>query len=161
MKSDVKITGNRVEITRTFDAPRARVFADPAKLQRWTGCKEAANVVCQSDFRVGGGFTTKMHIGGHASCDGTFTGTYEEILEPQKIACNINLGPAVSRITIEFFEEGPQARVVLTQEGLPGEIIQFVEQGSLESFDKLDVVLAAQSAVAPPSAARAATTPSA
>jgi hypothetical protein len=39
-----------------------RVFAawtDPAKLQRWTGCKDATNVVCESDFREGGSFTTK------------------------------------------------------------------------------------------------------
>jgi len=146
MKSDVKINGNSLQITRTFDAPRERVFAawkDPSKLQRWTGCKDASNVECQSDFRVGGSFTTKMHIGGHANCDCTFTGTYDEIIEPQKIAYQVNLGPAVTRVTVEFFEEGPQTRMVLTQEGLPDEmIIKFVTQGTLESFDKLDDVLA-------------------
>jgi uncharacterized protein YndB with AHSA1/START domain len=154
MKSEVKITGNRLQITRTFAAPRERVFAawaDPAKLQRWTGCKDAENVECQADFRVGGSFTTKMHIGGHANCDCVFTGTFEEIVEPQKISYRSNLGgpvPATSRVTVEFFEEGSQTRMVLTQENLPGEIIQFVQQGTLESFDKLDAVLAAQGAVA-------------
>lgn len=146
MKSDVKINGNSLQITRTFDAPRERVFAawkDPSKLQRWTGCKDATNVECQSDFRVGGSFTTKMHIGGHANCDCTFTGTYYEIIEPQKIAYQVNLGPAVTRVTVEFFEEGPQTRMVLTQEGFPDEmIIKFVTQGTIESFDKLDDVLA-------------------
>jgi hypothetical protein len=38
--------------------------------------------------------------------------------------------------------------MILTQEGLPGEIIGFVEQGTLESFDKLDAVLTAQTASA-------------
>jgi uncharacterized protein YndB with AHSA1/START domain len=154
MKSDVKITGNRLQITRTFAAPRERVFsafADPAKLQRWTGCKDAENVDCQADFRVGGGFTTKMHIGGHANCDCVFTGTFDEIIEPQKISYQVDLGgpvPAKSRVTIEFFAEGPHTRMVLTQENLPGEIIPFVQQGTLESFDKLDAVLATQGVAA-------------
>jgi uncharacterized protein YndB with AHSA1/START domain len=146
MKSDVKINGNSLQITRMFDAPRERVFAawkDPSKLQRWTGCKDATNVECQSDFRVGGSFTTKMHIGGHANCDCSFTGTYEEIIEPQKIAYQVNLGPAVTRVIVEFFEEGSQTRMVLTQEGFLDEmIIKFVTQGTLESFDKLDGILA-------------------
>ena len=149
MKSDVKINGNSLQITRMFDAPRERVFAawkDPLKLQRWTGCKDATNVECQSDFRVGGSFTTKMHIGGHANCDCSFTGTYEEIIEPQKIAYQVNLGPAVTRVIVELFEEGSQTRMVLTQEGFPNEmIIKFVTQGTLESFDKLDSVLTSQS----------------
>jgi uncharacterized protein YndB with AHSA1/START domain len=149
MKSDVKINGTCLQITRTFDAPRERVFAawkDPSKLQRWTGCKDATNVECQSDFRVGGSFTTKMHIGGQANCDCSFTGTYEEIIEPQKIAYQVNLGPAVTRVIVEFFEEGAQTRMVLTQEGFPNEmIIKFVTQGTLESFDKLDQVLTSQS----------------
>jgi hypothetical protein len=34
--------------------------------------------------------------------------------------------------------------MVLIQEGVPAEIIPFIEQGTLESFDKLDAVLAAQ-----------------
>jgi uncharacterized protein YndB with AHSA1/START domain len=155
MNSDVKITGNRLQITRTFNAPRERVFdawADPAKAQRWTGCKDAESVECQADFRVGGSFTTKMHIGGHANCDCTFTGIFEEIVEPQKISYQINFlnpVPAKSRVTIEFFSEGPdhsQTRMVFVQENLPAGIVPFVQQGLLESFEKLDVVLVSLSA---------------
>jgi uncharacterized protein YndB with AHSA1/START domain len=151
MKSHVKITDNRLQITRMFQAPREQVFAawtDPAKLQRWTGCKDATNVVCESDFREGGSFTTKMHIGGQANCDCAFTGTYEEIVTPSKIVYNVNLGPATTRVTVELFEEGPQTRMVLTQEGIPGDIVRFVEQGTLESFEKLDAVLSGKSATA-------------
>ena len=151
MKSHVKIIDNRLQITRMFDAPREQVFAawtDPAKLQRWTGCKDATNVICESDFREGGSFTTKMHIGGQANCDFVFSGTYEEIRTPSKIVYNVNLGPATTRVTVELFEEGPQTRMVLTQEGIPGEIVRFVEQGNLESLDKLDSMLTAKSATA-------------
>jgi uncharacterized protein YndB with AHSA1/START domain len=151
MKSHLKITDNRLQITRMFGARREQVFAawtDPAKLQRWTGCKDATNVVCESEFREGGSFTTKMHIGGQADCDCVFAGTYEEIRTPSKIVYNVNLGPATTRVTVELFEEGPQTRLVLTQEGIPGEIVRFVEEGTLESLDKLDVVLTAKSATA-------------
>jgi uncharacterized protein YndB with AHSA1/START domain len=148
MNSDVKITGNRLQITRVFEAPRERVFAawkNPSLLQRWTGCRDATNVECQSDFRPGGAFTTKMHIGGQADCDCTFVGAYDEIVEPEKIAYHINLGPAVTSVVVEFFEQAGQTRIVLTQEGFPDDmIVKFVTQGTLESFEKLDGVLAAQ-----------------
>ena len=151
MKSHINITGNRLQITRTFDAPQERVFAawaEPAKLQRWTGCKDATDVVCESDFREGGSFTTKMHIGGHANCDCVFTGVYQEIRKPCKIVYNVNLGPATTRVTVELLAEGTQTRMILTQEDLPGEIIRFVEQGTLESLDKLDAALTIQGATA-------------
>ena len=60
MKSEVKITGNRLQITRIFDAPRERVFAawtERDLLQQWSGCKEATKVEIEMDFRVGGSFT--------------------------------------------------------------------------------------------------------
>ena len=59
MKSDVKITGNRLQITRMFDAPRERVFAawkTREMLQRWSGCKETTKNDIELDFRVGGYF---------------------------------------------------------------------------------------------------------
>ena len=152
MNSDVKITGNHLQITRIFEAPRERVFAawkNPSLLQRWTGCKDATNVECQSDFRVGGSFTTKMHIGGQANCDCIFTGTYDEIDETSKIAYHVNLGPAVTKVSVEFLDHAGRTRMVLTQEGFPDDtIIKFVTQGTLESFDKLDGVLAVQRASA-------------
>jgi uncharacterized protein YndB with AHSA1/START domain len=148
MKSDVKITGNRLQITRVFDAPRERVFAawkDPALLQRWTGCKDATKVDCQSDFRVGGAFTTKMFITGAGEF--TITGRYDEIVEPEKIVYHVNLGPATTKVTVEFFAQGNQTRMVLTQEGFPDEnISKIVTQGTLESFDKLDQMLVGQAA---------------
>lgn len=148
MKSDVKITGNGLQITRVFDAPRARVFAawkTRDLLQRWSGCKGATKVEIEMDFRVGGSFTQKMHITGAGEF--SFTGTYEEIVEPERIVYHANLGPATTRVTVEFFEQGNQTRMVLTQEGLPDEnLCKIVSQGTLESFDKLDQILVGQEA---------------
>jgi uncharacterized protein YndB with AHSA1/START domain len=148
MKSDVKITGNRLQITRVFDAPRDRVFAawkTEDLLQRWSGCKGATKVEIEMDFRVGGSFTQKMHITGAGEF--SFTGTYDEIVEPARIVYHANLGPATTRVTVEFFEQGNQTRMVLTQDGFPDEnLCKIVSQGTLESFDKLDQILAGQAA---------------
>ena len=97
----------------------------------------------EADLRSGGTFKQKMWIAG--ACEYTVTGTYEEIIEPQRIVYSLNMGPATIRVTIEFFEEGERTKVVLTQEGFPDpKTCQIVSQGLEESFEKLDTLLAAR-----------------
>jgi len=146
MKSDVKITGQRLQITHVFDAPRPRVFAEWSRadrLQQWSGCKEATKCEVTADFRPGGAFTQIMQIAGAGEF--TITGHYDEIVEPEKIAYRANLGAfATVRVLVEFFEQGNQTRVVLTQEGLADENIRkTVSLGTTESFGKLESLLAA------------------
>ena len=147
MKSEVKMSGNRLQLTRVFGAPRAMVFAywtQPQKLQQWSGCKDATKVEIQADVRPGGSFTQKMEIGGAGEY--TFTGRYEEIIVPERIVYTANMGPATIRVRIEFFDEGKGTRVVVTQEGFPDpKLGQIVSQGMSESFEKLDVLLAMRS----------------
>ena len=144
MRSEVSISPNRVQITRRFDAPRALVFAfwkSPEKVKLWTGCKEATRCEVEMDFRVGGAFRQKMHIEGAG--DFTLTGQYDEIVEPERIVYHANLGSATTRVTVEFFEQGGQTRMVLTHDGLPDEFhCKTVSQGTGESFDKLQRLLA-------------------
>lgn len=67
MKSEVRISGNRLQITRVFDAPRHLVFGwwtQAEKLQQWSGCKDATRCEIDMDFRAGGSFTQKMQIAG-------------------------------------------------------------------------------------------------
>jgi uncharacterized protein YndB with AHSA1/START domain len=148
MKSELKITGDRMQITRVFDAPRERVFEAwkrPELMQRWSGCKETAKVEITMDFRVGGSFTQKMDIEGAGKH--TITGIYDEIIEPEKIAYHVNLGPATTRVVIEFIEQGRQTKVILTQDGFPDpSIVKIVSGGTLESLDKLELLLLAQAA---------------
>ncbi len=151
MKSELKIDGNRMQITRIFNAPRERVFEAwklPELMERWSGCKETTKVEFVVDFRVGGTFTQKMQIqhtneiGEHA-----ITGVYDEIIEPEKIAYHVNLGPATARVVVEFFDLGRQTKLVLTQDGFPDAmIVKFVSQGTMESLEKLDQLLLAQAA---------------
>ena len=121
MMSDVRISGNRLQITRVFNAPRRLVFGwwtRAEKLQQWSGCKEATQCEIVMDFRVGGSFTQKMQIavqGG--TCEFSLSGTYDEIVEPERIVYDANFGQAVVRVIVEFFEQGTSTRVVLTHEG--------------------------------------------
>ena len=152
MNSEVKITGNRLQITRLFDAPRDRVFSwwtEAEKLQQWSGCKEATHCRIEMDFRVGGSFTQTMQITGCGEF--TFTGKYEEIVKPERIAYHADLGYAVTRVLVEFFDQDNRTKVVLTQEGFPNEFLcSTVSQGTAESFDKLDSLLSARALVSQP-----------
>lgn len=97
------------------------------------------------DFRVGGSFTQKMHITGAGEF--SITGTYDEIIEPEKIACHVDLGSATTRVVVEFIEQGKQTKVVLTQEGFPDQnLSRIISEGTMESLDKLDRLLVAQAA---------------
>ncbi len=149
MKSEVKISGNRIQITGVFDAPRPLVFAwwtQAEKLQQWSGCKAATKCEIEMDFRVGGSFTQKMHIAGAGEF--SFTGKYDEIVEPERISYHADFGQAITRVVVEFFEQGNQTRVVLTHDGFPNEsFCKTVSQGTTESLDKLAAMLVDQAVV--------------
>lgn len=146
MKSEVKVGDNRLQITRLFDAPRDLVFAfwkEVDRLQQWWGCKDTVKADCTIDFRVGGVFACVMQITGAGEF--SYKGQYDEIVEPAKIAYHADFGPTTTRVVVEFFEQGAQTKMVLTQVGFPAQsICERVSQGTTESFDKLDSLLANQ-----------------
>jgi uncharacterized protein YndB with AHSA1/START domain len=152
MKSEVRISGDRLEITRVFNAPRHLVFGywtEAEKLQQWSGCKEATKCEIAMDFRVGGSFTQKMQllVNGE-TCEFSLSGIYDEIVEPERIVYRANFGHAIARVIVEFFEQGRGTKVVLTHEGCPDEFFsRTVSQGTTESLDKLDSLVASQSTV--------------
>jgi len=149
MKSEIKISGNRLQIIRVFDAPRESVFrwwTQAETLQQWSGCKDATSCEIEMDFRVGGSFRQTMQIAG-ADKPFTINGTYEEIVVPEKIRYRLDMGMAVTHVLIEFFPEGKRTKVVLTQDGFPNEeSCKIVSHGTDESFDKLDTILSVNAA---------------
>jgi uncharacterized protein YndB with AHSA1/START domain len=154
MKSEVKFSGNRLQVTRVFDAPRHLVFGwwtQAEKLQQWSGCKEATKCEIDMDFRVGGSFTQKMQllVNGE-SCEYSLSGAYDEIVEPVRIVYHANFGHAITRVSVEFFEQGRSTTVVLTHEGCPDEFFsRTVSQGTTDSLEKLHLLLASQAVMLP------------
>jgi uncharacterized protein YndB with AHSA1/START domain len=149
MKSGLRLPGESFVLTRVFDASRTEVFGwwtEADKLQQWSGCKEATNCQVVMDFRVGGSFTQKMQILVHGKeCEFSLVGTYEEIVVPERIAYRTDMGRGATMITIDFSDLGSQTKVVLTQEGFSDTAsCGTVSQGTRESFDTLESVLAGQ-----------------
>jgi len=146
MKTEVRFGDNQLQLTRVFDAPRDLVFGywkEPGKLHQWFGCADTTEVACTVDFRVGGSFTCDMQIKGAGGF--RYLGQYDQIVEPEKIAYHADFGPTTTRVTVEFAEMGAQTKMTLTQVGFPSEqICKMVSQGTSESFDKLDALLAAE-----------------
>ena len=149
MKSEIKITDNRLEITRIFDAPRAQVFdawKETELLQQWWGCAQTRKVESTMDFRTGGTFTHVMHIEGVG--EHPYSGTFDEIVEPEKIAYHVQLEDVVARITVQFFSEGEKTRLVLVQEGFPQmpgmDMREIISGGFTAALDKLERLLTAE-----------------
>jgi uncharacterized protein YndB with AHSA1/START domain len=143
MKSEVEFTGTGIRITRVFEAPRPVVFgwwSSADKLQQWSGCAESTKCEVTMDFRVGGSFTQKLTV--RNECEFSHTGTYLEIVTPERIVYRDDFGFAVTHVTIDFSETARGTKVVLTQDGLPKENFPFVAQGISESFEKLEPLLA-------------------
>jgi uncharacterized protein YndB with AHSA1/START domain len=137
---------NRLQLTRVFEAPRDVIFSwwsQAEKLQQWSGCKEATRCQVEMDFRPGGGFTQRMQIAGAGEF--TLRGTYEEIVPNERIIYTVNLGPVVTRVTVVFSDHGAGTKVVLTHDGLPDDFLRkTISQGTTESFEKLDSIVAAE-----------------
>lgn len=153
MKSEIKISGNRLQMTRDFEAPRPLVFSfwtKAEKLEQWSTCKEAVKCEVVMDFRVGGSFTQKMTLAVHGeTCEYSLTGRYDEIVEPERIVYEANFGFATTKVTVEFSDHGKGTRVVLTHDGFSDEVFsQNVSRGTDESFEKLDLLLAPQAEAA-------------
>jgi uncharacterized protein YndB with AHSA1/START domain len=143
MKSEVSIVGKRLQVKRKFKASRNQVFrwwANAEKLQQWSGCKEATSCEITMDFRVGGSFTQTMHIAGAGEF--TFTGKYDEIVEPERIVYNAKFGPVTTRVTVEFKESATGTEVVITHEGCPDAgFSKNISQGTTESLEALELLL--------------------
>jgi len=72
------------------------------------------------DFRVGGSFTQKMQLAGTGEF--SFSGQYDEIVEPESIVYHANLGQAITRVVVEFSSRAKERKLVLTHEGCPDEM---------------------------------------
>jgi uncharacterized protein YndB with AHSA1/START domain len=114
-----------VQLKRTFQAPREKVFSawtDARQLARWFApSPEYSTVVPELDLRVGGKYRIEIHHqGGNVH---KLMGTYREIAPPEKVVFTWRWedGPGAneSLVTILFRDLGPSTEILLTHELLP------------------------------------------
>jgi uncharacterized protein YndB with AHSA1/START domain len=145
-------------IERVFNAPRELVWkawTDPEQVKKWWGPKGFTTPVAEIDFRVGGKSLNGREIWS--------TGVYKEIVPPERFVTtdcfsdkdgNVVHGsvygmpedmPMEMMLTVSFEDlGGGKTKMTLVHEGLPaGEMLGGANQGWNESFDKLELLLAA------------------
>ena len=149
--------GRSITISRIFDAPRDRVWqrwTDPDQYMCWSGPKDYSAPYAKIDLRVGGKYLNSMR--GPDGKDIWSTGTYKEIIEPNRLVMTDSFadehGNIVSasyygmgsdipmEMEVELTLEDLDGKTLMTLEhcGLPeGEILEQTKQGWNESFDKL------------------------
>ncbi len=139
-----------IAMTRVFNAPRQMVFdafSKPELLKRWFGPHGWSLVVCEVDFREGGGF--RFVLRGPDGRDMGMRGVYREIAAPERSVHveSFDDYPGESQVTAVFVEH--EGRTTMTATVLyPSQEIRDIviktgmEHGAAESYDKLAEILA-------------------
>ena len=142
-------------MTRTFNAPRERVFAaftDPAMFAQWWGPPGTTNADVEIDASVGGRYATRMHMPpGMPGMEGApsvlgLSGEFTEIEAQRTIAYTFQWEgqELITQVTISL-EDAPGGGTLLTlrHEGFPApEYLPDHEHGWGASFDRLAQALA-------------------
>lgn len=107
------------ELTRTFDAPIARVFdawSKPEMLSRWFGPRLYPVTHCELDFRPGGKMSVTMT--GPDGVAHTSTGIYQEVVPLERIIWTFGFpggDPDLVHTTVLFEDLGGKTRVHVRQ----------------------------------------------
>jgi len=144
-------TDCEVVLTRVFDAPRHLVFdafSKPELLKRWFGPRGWSLVVCEVDFKVGGGF--RFVLRGPDGKDMGMRGVYREIVAPERsvhMESFDDFPDKPHQVTSLLTEEGGKTTLVATVRYPSKEVRDIVlksgmEHGAAESYDKLAELLA-------------------
>jgi uncharacterized protein YndB with AHSA1/START domain len=139
-----------IVLTRVFDAPRHLVFeafSKPELLKRWFGPHGWSLVVCDVDFRAGGGF--RFVLRGPDGTEMGMRGVYRELQPPDRSVHieSFDDFPGESVVTAVFTETDGKttltATVLYPSREVRDAVIQSgMEHGAAESYDKLADLLA-------------------
>ena len=148
-------TEREIVITRTFDAPRQRVFdawTKPELLRRWFGPRGHVLVVCEVDLRVGG--TWRYVLRGPGGSEMLLHGVFREIVAPVRLVStehNVDCDAAegAETLTTTTFVEHAGRTTMTGQISYPSADIRDavlrsgMRRGVGEAYDRLAEVLAA------------------
>lgn len=133
--------------TRTFDAPRERVFeafSDPTRLARWWGPKGFTSTVHELDLRPGGTWRFTMR-----GPDGVLypnESVFVEVVEPERIVFRHVSGEHPFEMTITLDEQGRGTRMTWRMRHATAaecaKVKPFVVEANEQNFDRLAAELA-------------------
>ena len=145
-----------ITITRVFDAPREliwKAWTEPERVRRWWGPKGYTSPSPAMDLRVGGTYLSSMRS--PEGKDTWSTGTYQEIVEPERLAMTDSFAdeqgkvvpasyyempgafPLELQVKVTFEEHQGKTTMTLQHSGIPADLAKDTEAGWNESFDKL------------------------
>jgi uncharacterized protein YndB with AHSA1/START domain len=139
----------QIVMTRSFDAPRERVFEAHSTcehLKRWWA--RGNPVDCDLDFRPGGHYRIVEHA--PDGNDYAFRGEYREIVAPERIVQTFEFEGMAGHVmveTLEFTESDGRTTITSTsvfdsQADRDGMLESGMESGARESYEALDALLA-------------------
>jgi uncharacterized protein YndB with AHSA1/START domain len=145
-------TGQQLELTRVFDAPRElvyRAFTDPDQLSAWFGPVgfSVPRETVEIDPRPGGVERFDMVSDTDPTMTSPVRAKFTEVIDNELLVGVEDGadGPGTGMtMRLEFHDEdGGRTRLVLVQGPFPGEVADMARQGWTSSFTKLDTLLTA------------------
>jgi uncharacterized protein YndB with AHSA1/START domain len=136
--------------TRTFDAPRERVFEafrDPSRLARWWGPKGFTSTIHELDMRPGGAWRFSMR-----GPDGVLypnESVFLEVVEPERIVFRHVSGEHPFEMTVTLDEQGGETTMTWRMRHATAaecaKVKPFVAEANEQNFDRLAAELATMS----------------
>jgi uncharacterized protein YndB with AHSA1/START domain len=152
--TDFTVSKETLEVatTHVFGAPREtvwKVYTDPSLIPEWWGPRRLTTVVDRMDVKPGGAWRYVQRD--EEGNEYAFSGVYMEVKEPELISDTFNYEPMgsghelVETLRLEGLPGG-KTRVTSTSryrtlEDLEGMLESGMEQGAVESYDRLDELL--------------------
>jgi uncharacterized protein YndB with AHSA1/START domain len=145
------LSDREIVSTRTFDAPRERVFgafSDPSRLARWWGPNGFTNTVHEFDMRPGGTWRFTMH--GHNGADYPSESVFVDIVKPERIVFRHVSADHPYEMAISLDEQGGGTRVTWRMRHPTASecarVKPFVVDANEQNFDRLAAELARMAA---------------
>jgi len=144
-----------IRMSRVFDAPRDlvwKVCTVPELVPRWWGPGYLTTIVDKMDVSVGGAWRYIQR-----DSDGNeyaFRGIYKEVVPPERLTYTFEFEPMAGHISTEtlIFDELPDGKTRITTyttyttlDDLEGMLKSGMESGAVETWDRLEQLLAKES----------------
>ena len=140
-------------MSRVFDAPRElvwKVYTDPTLVSRWWGRKNSTTIVDKMEVKAGGVWRyIEQDAEGN---EYAFNGVYKEVKAPERLVYTFEFEPMAGHISTDTitFTELPDGKTKLTVrttfdtlEDLEGMLQAGMEDGAVETWDRLEELLVA------------------